>query len=70
MTAYKKASDSVKREEIWEGMEKLGTAANSLRKVENAYKRTINCVKTNKERSARFETISGETRKHIITDVV
>jgi hypothetical protein len=30
---YKKASDNVKREEIWKHLEKIGVAADHLRKM-------------------------------------
>jgi hypothetical protein len=45
---YKKAFYSVKREDTWKILEKTGIAADLFRKVKNTYKRTINCIKTNK----------------------
>jgi hypothetical protein len=55
---YKKAFNSVKREEICKRLEKVKIAAD-LGKVKSTYKRTTNCVKINKEWSVWFETRSG-----------
>jgi hypothetical protein len=38
---YKKAFDSVKREEIWKSLEKIGIAADLLKEMKNTYYRTI-----------------------------
>jgi hypothetical protein len=53
---YKKALNSVKREEIWKSLAKIGFSAELLGKVKNAYERIINCIKTSKGQSAWFET--------------
>jgi hypothetical protein len=53
---YKKAFDSVKKKRNLEQLGKIGIAADFLRKVNNTYNRTINCDKTNKGKSAWFET--------------
>jgi hypothetical protein len=55
---YKKAFDTVKREEIWKSVAKIEIAADLFRKVKNTYDRTINCIKTNKAQSAWIETRS------------
>jgi hypothetical protein len=67
---YKKAFDSVKKEEISKSLEKIGIAAYFLRKVKNTYKRTINCVKTNKGQSAWFETKSGVRQGSILSPIL
>jgi hypothetical protein len=36
---YKKAFDSVRREEIWKSLEKLGISTDLVRKVKNTQKR-------------------------------
>jgi hypothetical protein len=52
----KKAFDSMKREEVWKSLEKIGIAADMLRKVKNTCKMTPDCNKTNKGQSAWFDT--------------
>jgi hypothetical protein len=63
---YKKAFDSVKREEMWESLEKIGIAVDLLRKAKNTYKRTVNCIKTNKGQSAGFEARTGVRQGSIL----
>jgi hypothetical protein len=58
-TDYTKAFVSVKREEIWKSLEKIGITADLLREVKNTYKRTTDCIKTNTGQSAWSETRSG-----------
>jgi hypothetical protein len=41
----KKAFDSVKREEILKSLEKVGIAADLLKKVKNTYKRAVIALK-------------------------
>jgi hypothetical protein len=56
---YKKAPDSAGREEIQKNLEKIKIVPEFLRKVRSTYKRTINCIKTNKGQSAWSEIRSG-----------
>jgi hypothetical protein len=51
----KKVFVSVRREEIWKCLEKLGISTDLLRKVKNTCEKTTNCVETNKRQSSWFK---------------
>jgi hypothetical protein len=47
-------------------LEKIGIAKDNLRSVKNTYKRTTNCIKTNKRWPACFETILAVIKGSIL----
>jgi hypothetical protein len=67
---YKKAFNSVKREEITRSSIEIGVSADLLRKVKNTYKSTINFVKINKERSVSYEPRLGLRQGRVLTPIL